>query len=148
MIHAEQITSEGFRPRRNYSIKSGASVTIIDSGLGKAFHFQEPLIDSLMKLPAGSVPSPDEQFRRYFTQIGYLHIGDTVLAGLPAQVWKQSSMPNYLFAWHGVVIGKHLDTPDGSIDLILRTVDTTSPVDRSRFVVPRGIPILPAPTRP
>jgi hypothetical protein len=147
MIHSEQITEEGFRPRKNYSIKSGASVTIIDSGLGKAFHFTEPLIDSLLKLPAGSVPSSEEQFKRYFAQIGYTHIGDTVLAGLPSQIWKQRDVPNYLFSWRAIIVGKHTDTPAGPIDLVLRSVDTTSPIDRARFIVPAGLPILPEPPR-
>jgi hypothetical protein len=147
-IHSQSITEKGFKAHHTLTIKSGSSVTIIDSTGPRAFRFNDPLLDSLLSLPAASAPSSEEQFKSYFTRIGYEHTADTSVLGLQARVWKQRGTSNYLLEWKGLMVGKHAVGQSGQVDLILRSIDTTSPIDRSRFVVPKGIPIQPAPEHP
>ena len=144
--HSEQITQKGFKARVAYAVKNGALVTIVDTVTRRTFRFVDPALDSLYSLP-GQVPSAEKQFADFFSSIGYQHVGDTTIAGLPARIWKHTSIDSKLWEWRGLVIAKHVNGPNGPVDMRLVSFDTTTPVDHSRFVAPTGYPIVEQPPR-
>lgn len=141
-IDVEQITDKGFRGSKTLGIKHGPEVTIVDSGAHKAFRFTEPVLDSLYHLPAGSIPTPEAQFKSFFTRLDYQMVGDTTLpVGLHAHIWKQQGTANTLLEWKAMIVGKRTQGQSGFDELVLRSIDTTSPVSPSLFEIPPNLPI-------
>jgi len=86
-------------------------------------------------------PTPEEHIKDLFTEIGYEHIGDTTILGLPSHIWKMKNQPNWLYEWRALVVTTRIVSAVQESGLRLLSVDTASRPDPTRFIVNSNYPI-------
>ena len=133
--HTEMLTPDAFRPTITYSVRHGADITIIDSVEHQEIRLLDRVTDSLLRL--SSPPTTDERFSDFFTSLGYHHAGDTSIQGFRSRIWTMPNRPDFLFEYHGVLIGSRIGPPQFQTEMRLVSFDTIHTVDRARFTVPK-----------
>ena len=132
VTHSELIAEKGFRPTLTDMVRTLGKVTIVDSVQQVEVHTEDPMFDSLFRLPLGDVPSAEEQFQRSFSTIGYVPSGDTVILGLRAHIMMQRGTGNVLYEWNGISLGSRESALGTTTALRLTSFDTTK-VDTMQF---------------
>lgn len=143
--HSEVMIKDSiYQPNISYSLKRGSDVTIIDSLKGSANHFVDKRLDSLYKLPASDVPSPEEAFAAFFSK-HFRQSGDTTIAGVHARIWRQLDPQVTLVEWGGLILVRQVGPPGLGMELRTISIDTVTPIDPARFAQPAGIPLTHTP---
>lgn len=138
--HSELITSEGFRPTYNYTIRDYGHITVVDSGMHAELKLIDHPIDSLYRL-SSSVPRYDSAFRSLYDRRGYVRTGDTTILGLPAHIWTRTGTSSFVLEWRGLLVGNKDFIQEHEHELRLISIDTTQSIDPARFTPPSGFPV-------
>jgi hypothetical protein len=146
IVHYELITEKAFQPTVTYTARDLIHVTVVDSVKRQEVRLIDKSADSLFHLPYGDVPTPEGQFANYFEQRGYVLRGDTniIASGmnLKSHVWQLGEQSAYIFEFKGLLVGRLSNIDGHENDLRLLGIDTTSPIDPSRFEPPHGFPVM------
>ena len=137
--HSERITQDAFKPTITLAIKHGSMLTVVDSGRNQSVRFKDQPVDSLYRL--SDFPSPEEEFANSFLKSGFQAAGDTVRLGIRMQIFEMANQPVKMYEWHGILVGKRVGPPGLGDELRLMSIDTTTPIDIARFLVPQTWPV-------
>ena len=140
-IHTERATERGFSQTVTYTVKRGSSVVIIDSILMREVHMVDSMADSLFRL-TGTVPPSEEVVVNTLLSLGFGTIGTATRCGIPITIWKKSDAPVFLQEFRGILVGRMAGTPEEGEEMRLISIDTVTPIDRARFEVPKGFPVV------
>lgn len=137
----EVLSEHGVRPEENGGIMRFADTYTIDFSEKRINHQRVRYLDSLYHLDAEDTPSPqgymdNEMKKNYFTNTGI----DTI-AGKPAKRWQQVDGGMSLWVWNSLLLRKRSSSPEGSLDMIIKNIDSLWIVDTMKFSIPSGFPI-------
>ena len=137
----EVFTPQGLRSVESGSLTRFNDVYTIDYETKTTILQRAQTLDSLYHLDVSDMPSPQgyleaEMRKNYFKSSGI----DTLL-GKPATRWQQVDGDLVLWVWNSILLKKHASSPNGILEMSIKSIDTSWTVDTSKFAVPSGFRI-------
>ena len=138
-----------FTPKEVHSSNTGtitrfADIFTMDFSQMRAIHDHPRFLDSLYHLEGNDIPSPQEYMETDLKRNYFKNTGIDIIAGKPTTRWEQIDGNLTLWIWNGLLIRKHANSENGSLDMTIKNIDTLWVVDTTKFIVPAGFTVIEA----
>ena len=140
---ARQSKLDIFSPKEIHSSDNGSitrltDIYTIDNLQKSVFHEHLSPLDSLYHLDADDIPSPQGYLESSMKRNYFKNTGVDSIAGKLATRWQQIDGNMTLWIWNGLLLRRHLSSSEGTLDMIIKNIDTLWKVDTTKFSIPSG----------
>ncbi len=134
-------------PKEIHSSDNGAITRLadmykIDFTQMQAAHEHNRSLDSLYHLEGKDIPTPQEYIEAEMKKNYFKNIGIDTVAGKLTTKWQQIDGFLTLWIWNGLLLRKHATSENGSLEMMIKNIDTLWTVDTTKFIVPRGFTVI------
>lgn len=133
----EMLRPEGVMPQQTATITDGSFIIMADIPRRSGNRFREPFLDSLLQLK--DPDSPEANSRKVMTDMGFTRAGTDTVLGKITDIWYQPQSGTTMWLWGGVVLKQRVDNPQMQHEAWAISIDTVTPIDRSKFTAPEGL---------
>ena len=138
----EILSTKEIRPSDNGAITRSADMYTMDFSKMQAVHEHLRFLDSLYHLEGKDIPSPQEYIESEMKKNYFKNVGKDTVAGKLATKWQQDGDRLILWISNGLMLRKHVNSENGSLDMVVKNIDTLWTVDTTKFIIPTGFTVI------
>lgn len=137
----EIFSKQGIKPSDNGAITRLADQYTFDLAQRTATHDHPPTLDSLYHLEGNAIPTPQEYFEFEMKRNFFHSAGSDIIAGKPATRWEQDNASLTIWMWNSFLLRKRASSESGTMDMVIKSIDSLWTVDTTKFSLPAGLTI-------
>jgi hypothetical protein len=135
------LTPQEIHSSDNGAITRIADIYTIDFSKMLAIHEHSRSLDSLYHLEGSYIPSSKEYIEAEMKKKYFQNVATDIIEGKPALKWQEIDGHLTLWIWNGLLLRRHASSPEGSLEMKIKSIDTLWVVDTTKFSVPKGFTV-------
>lgn len=134
----EILSDKGIQPSDNGAITRLSDQYTCDFTKKTAIHERLQVLDSLYHLEGNQMPSAYQYLESEMKRNSFHSAGTDFIEGKPAEKWVQDNGTLTIWIWNSILLHKRVSSETGTMDMVVKSIDTLWSVDTARFSIPAG----------